>query len=165
MPASPCACASSTTPARHAGGRDTRSTADDAAQRASRPRPGPVLLRAPVPLLRRAQPHRGVPPPAHPRLRKRWFEHVRSHTAALWRGSSRGLSNPRRGKRRNTSDASHARTVPRNQPQTFTPALLPPLPLSKRKGYSQAKKLLNEQYCDRSCQLACSRTLLSAGNI
>ena len=54
-----------------------------------------------------------------------------------------GTSNPRMVKRRNTPCASHNRTVPLNQHQMFRPTLVPPLPLSKRKWYSQAKKQLN----------------------
>jgi hypothetical protein len=46
-------------------------------------------------------------------------------------------------KRRNTPYASHNRTVPRNQHPVFPPALVPPLPLSKRKWYSQATAHLN----------------------
>jgi hypothetical protein len=46
-------------------------------------------------------------------------------------------------KRRNTPYASHNRTLPLNQHQVFPPALVPPLPLSKRKWYSQAKNQLN----------------------
>jgi hypothetical protein len=68
---------------------------------------------------------------------------VLAHAAALWCVSSRGKANPRMVKRRNTPYASHNRTVPLNQHQVFHPALVPPLPLSKRKWYSQAKKQLN----------------------
>jgi len=81
--------------------------------------------------------------PAHPRLRKRWFKDVLAHAAALWCVSNRGKSNPRMVKRRNTPYARHNRTVPRNQHQVFRPALVPPLPLSKRKWYSQAKNQLH----------------------
>ena len=88
-------------------------------------------------------PSQGLFPPAHPRLRKRWFQHVLAHAAARWCVSSRGTLNPRMVKRRNTAYASHNRTVPLNQHQVCQPALLPPLPLSKRKWYSQAKNQLN----------------------
>jgi hypothetical protein len=46
-------------------------------------------------------------------------------------------------KRRNSPYASHDRSLPLNQPKKFHPELLPPLPLTKRKAASQAKKLLN----------------------
>jgi len=76
-----------------------------------------------------------------PRLRKRWFVQLLAHAAALLCVSSRGKANPRMVKRRNTPFASHNRTLAINRSQVFHPILLPPLPLSKRKWYSQAKNI------------------------
>ena len=84
-------------------------------------------------------PNPGPFPPVHPYLRKRWFDQVLAQAAALICVSSRGRSNPRMVKRRNSPYASHDRARPLNQPQNFHPILLPPLPLTKRKWYSQAK--------------------------
>jgi hypothetical protein len=74
-----------------------------------------------------------------PRLRKRWFVQLLARVAVLLCVSSRGKSNPRMVKRRNSPFASHNRTLSINQSQAFHPVLLQPLPLSKRKWYSQAK--------------------------
>ena len=84
-------------------------------------------------------PSLGPFPPAHPRLRKRWFVQLLAHAAVLLCVSSRGKTNPRMVKRRNTPFASHNRTLKINRRQIFIPVLLPPMPLTKRKWYSQAK--------------------------
>ena len=61
-------------------------------------------------------------------------------TATLLCVSSRGRTNPRMVKRRNSPYASHDRALLLNRMQIFHPELLPPLALSKRKSVSQAKK-------------------------
>jgi hypothetical protein len=77
-----------------------------------------------------------------PRLHKRWFAQVLAQAAALLCVSSRGRTNPRMVKRRNSPYASHDRALLLNRSQIFHPELLPPLALSKRKSVSQAKKPL-----------------------
>lgn len=87
-------------------------------------------------LLRRTQPLSGdSPPPARPQRRKRGFQQRLCNAATLYCTSSRGLSNPRRVKRQNSPFPSHDRSLLLNQKQIRTPAMLPPLPLSRwRRG-------------------------------
>ena len=84
-------------------------------------------------------PSLGPFPPARPRLRKRWFVQLLAQAAMLLCVSSRGKSNPRMVKRRNSPFASHNRTLEINRLQTFIPVLLLPLPLSKSCRYKQTK--------------------------
>ena len=78
--------------------------------------------------------------PVRPRLHKRWFAQVLVQAAALRCVSSRGRTNPRMVKRRNSPYASHDRALLINRSQIFRPELLPPLSLTGRKWVSQAKK-------------------------
>ena len=81
-------------------------------------------------------------PPVRPRLRKRWFAQVLAQAAALLCVGSRGRTNPRRVKRRNSPYASHDRSLLLYRSQIFQPELLPPLALTRRKWASQGKKTL-----------------------
>ena len=85
-------------------------------------------------------PNQGPFPPVRPRLHKRWFAQVLAQAAALLCVSSRGRTNPRRVKRRNSPYASHDRALLLNRSQIFHPELLPPLALTRRKWVSQAKE-------------------------
>jgi|GEM_PF-4297751 len=77
----------------------------------------------------------GIFPPARPQRRKRWFKQLLLSAAALRCTSGRGLSNPRRVKRQHSPFPSHDRSLPLNQKQIRTTAMLPPLPLSRwRRG-------------------------------
>ena len=93
-------------------------------------------------LLKRAQPQSGAFPPAHPRLHKRWFAQVLEQAAALLCASSRGRTNPRMVKRRNSPYASHDRALPLNRSQIFHPELLPPLALTRRKWVYAGERAL-----------------------
>jgi hypothetical protein len=73
-------------------------------------------------------------------LRKRWFAQVLEQAASLLCVSSRGRTNPRMVKRRNSPYASHDRALLLNRLQIFHPELLPPLALTRRKLVSQAEK-------------------------
>jgi hypothetical protein len=61
--------------------------------------------------------------------------------AALLCVRSRGRTNPRMVKRRNSPYASHNRALPINRAQSSQPTLLPPLALTPRKSASQKKSI------------------------
>lgn len=86
-----------------------------------------------VQLMRRAQPRSGAFPPTRPRLRRRWFNELLREASRLRCVSSRGWSKPRMVKRRHSPYASHVRPRPRDQRVDYSPALLDPMPLSKRR--------------------------------
>ena len=70
----------------------------------------------------------------------RWFSALLQE-AAHWRSvRSPGRCNPRMLKRRNSPYASHDRSLQINVQTNFSPHLLAPLPLPKRKIYGNAKK-------------------------
>jgi hypothetical protein len=90
-----------------------------------------------------AIPNQGHFPLSRPRLRSRWFAQTLKQAASLRCVSSREKTNPRMVKRRNSPYASHDRSLKLNCTQKFNAHLLPPLPLTKRKWVSQAKKPLS----------------------
>jgi hypothetical protein len=65
-------------------------------------------------------------------LRKQWFCQLLAQVAKKRCVSSRGRTNPRMVKRRNSPYASHDRAKPKNLKQAFRLELLPPLPLRRK---------------------------------
>lgn len=68
-------------------------------------------------------PNQGHSPPERPRLRKQLFVKTLKQAASLTIVSSRGKTNPRTVKRRNSPYASHDRQIQVNYKQKFQPSL------------------------------------------
>lgn len=73
-------------------------------------------------------------------MHKRWFASVLTKSAALRRVSSKGRSNPRMLKRRNSPYASNNRTMPPNQEHSFEPEHLQPLDVRKRSSRREEER-------------------------
>ena len=75
-------------------------------------------------------------PPDRPRRRKRWFKTLLCEASTLRCISSRGRSNPRMVKRRNSPYVSHDPNQRLGTRPDFSPKLLGPMPLSPKSKFA-----------------------------